>query len=81
MGEGKRSERQFQGFCSEYLEKWKCHQLALEIEEGSHKIELGQVFKIWVSVGFPSREESAIKYMTGIQGRDLNWKYLYVKTI
>lgn len=81
MGEGKRSERQFQGFCSECLEEWNCHQLALEIEGGNHKIELGQVFKIWVSVGFPSREESAIEYMTGILRRDLNWKYHYVKTI
>lgn len=65
----RRSERQFQGFCPEYLEEWNFHQLVLEVEGENHRFGLGQVFKVWVSVGLPSREELAIEYMTlGFRG-------------
>lgn len=34
------------------------------LKGGNYKFDLGQVFKAWISVGFPSREESATGHMS-----------------
>lgn len=64
-GQGKwETQGQLQGFWREYLKEWNCHQLGLEVERGNYKFGLGQVFKAWMAVGLPSREESAFGQMS-----------------